>query len=1074
MVSHLSTPGDLRTYFICYGKNMKGLAMRLRMPRRIGLTAVLAIVGCCGFPVSARAATAVTSNIATDTHWTLSESPYVVEMPRTYNGVTLFSVLAGASLHIDPGVVVKFGKENGMLVYGALVAEGTADSPIFFTSTEDDSVGGLTSGEASSTPTDGQWMHVEFEPGSSGTVSYATVRYGGGYITPVPRTGIANAGGVLMLSHMTFTHNAYDGFGQWSGTTTLSDSQVSNHEVGITVAGGMLTLHNTHIFNNTDDGIYMRGGSLLVAHSEIDHNATGMYSEGHDSVVVHDSSIHDNTDLGVLNDASTAIDARDDWWGSASGPHDTLANVAGSGNGIEGAVTYTPWLTVDPSVPDPCAVPGACTDNVLFLPGIEGSRLYEGTACGGTAEEKLWEPYSGFWGVVFGAGDSKVAKLALTTSGKSECSDIYAKDGDIIDSAGGAIYQPVIDQMQSLKAAGTINDWSPAAYDWRLSLNDLLTRGAETNGNINYATATDTPYIEQMLRRLAASSKTGKVTIIAHSNGGLVAKALLARLGNQAATLVDRVIMVAVPQTGAPAAVGSLLLGYNAGIYDYGIGVVSNAAARALAQNSPMAYHLLPSVDYFTSIITEPTHPVVHFSGPAYAAEEAAYGNSIIDRDTFDNFLLGTLASRADPEASDLKDPEIANSALVQYANTIHNTLDRWVPPTGIEVDQIAGWGIDTVAGIDFYTMYGTKSAAGPAVAFEEQPRSYIPIFTEDGDGTVPVPSALAMASSTNVKRFWVDLHSINKAQKSKISHANIFGVTQLGDLIASLLGSTQNALPFGISTSSPTPLTQDKKLIFILHSPLTLQLSNAEGETTGLSASSTVTENIPGAQYGQFGEVQYLIAPAGSQYQLNLSGLASGMFSLDIEESLGGTLVATATIADVPVSTSTTVHLTISNGIADASALSVDENGDGSADFAIKPSVGTTTQFTEAVSATDYISYMEKAVVTLSLSKNMQRQLDTQLKGINRNLALIDTMSTRDSALKGLRKKISVGIEKILARTIVFQIEALEKYLSITSKMPSRWQARAPQNTVSPQEAQEITAMLEELKLLVTQNYEH
>ena len=48
---------------------------------------------------------------------------------------------------------------------------------------------------------------------------------------------------------------------------------------------------------------------------------------------------------------------------------------------------------VQSSQVDPCAIPGSCVSNVLFLPGIEGSRLYEGTGCGKTPEEKLWEPF---------------------------------------------------------------------------------------------------------------------------------------------------------------------------------------------------------------------------------------------------------------------------------------------------------------------------------------------------------------------------------------------------------------------------------------------------------------------------------------------------------------------------------------------------------------------------------------------------------------------------------------------------------------------------------------------------------
>ena len=80
---------------------------------------------------------------------------------------------------------------------------------------------------------------------------------------------------------------------------------------------------------------------------------------------------------------------------------------------------------------------------------------------------------------LFGAGDDKVKNLFLDQSGESICNDIYAKEGDIIDSVGGGnIYKSFIDEMNGLKTDGTIDDWKPVAYDWRLSLDDFLNKGA--------------------------------------------------------------------------------------------------------------------------------------------------------------------------------------------------------------------------------------------------------------------------------------------------------------------------------------------------------------------------------------------------------------------------------------------------------------------------------------------------------------------------------------------------------------------------------------------------------------------
>ena len=124
------------------------------------------------------------------------------------------------------------------------------------------------------------------------------------------------------------------------------------------------------------------------------------------------------------------------------------------------AAQTIPYLIIQkPPPPDPCVVPGACASNVLFLPGIEGSRLYEGTACGKLVEEKLWEPVGDtFLSILRGAGDDKVRDLSLDSSGSSVCSDIYVKEGDIVDTVRGSnIYKSLIGEMNELEADDTIN-----------------------------------------------------------------------------------------------------------------------------------------------------------------------------------------------------------------------------------------------------------------------------------------------------------------------------------------------------------------------------------------------------------------------------------------------------------------------------------------------------------------------------------------------------------------------------------------------------------------------------------------
>ena len=514
-----------------------------------------------------------------------------------------------------------------------------------------------------------------------------------------------------------------------------------------------------------------------------------------------------------------------------------------------------------------------------------------------------------------------MTKLFLNSDGESVCSDIYAKADDILDSVrGNNIYQSFIDEMNGLESDGTINDWKATAYDWRLSLTDLLNNGAERDKKIFYSEATSTPYIEQTLRALAGGSKTGKVTIVAHSNGGFVTKALLNKLGDEEATmLVDKIIMAGAPQSGAPESLGTLLMGHSAGIYKFGFPIVSNAVARELAQNSPMAYHLLPSANYLTSIAGDANHPVARFAGDGYADELSSYGTTIDNNTELDGFLRA----------------ESLNSSLIDYANGQHDALDVWTPPEGIEVSQIAGWGADTVAGIDFYTLppINALTVLGPV-------KTYKPIFTEDGDGVVPIPSALMMSTNDNVKRYWVNLDSYFRATSIRRSHKDILEIPSLEDFIKNTIKNSTSPLPAYISSIQPATITDNKKLTFFLHSPLTLELTDSSGNVTGLAEDGSMTQDIPDSSYGEFGEVKYIIAPAGN-YSLTMNGQARGTFSLDMQESSGGVITASSTLANVPTTAGTLASLTISGGLDTVSALTVDEDGDGESEFTITPRLG-------------------------------------------------------------------------------------------------------------------------------------
>jgi parallel beta-helix repeat protein len=117
--------------------------------------------------------------LATDTVWS-SDSVYIVNYYRDSYTKHL-KIREGATLTIRPGVVTKFKGFARLLVYGNLVADGTAEEQIVFTSLSDDSCGGDTNGDGSLTsPSKNDWGGISLLAScQQGLVNHSIIRYAG-------------------------------------------------------------------------------------------------------------------------------------------------------------------------------------------------------------------------------------------------------------------------------------------------------------------------------------------------------------------------------------------------------------------------------------------------------------------------------------------------------------------------------------------------------------------------------------------------------------------------------------------------------------------------------------------------------------------------------------------------------------------------------------------------------------------------------------------------------------------------------------------------------------------------------
>jgi hypothetical protein len=89
---------------------------------------------------------------------------------------------------------------------------------------------------------------------------------------------------------------------------------------------------------------------------------------------------------------------------------------------------------------------------------------------------------------------------------------------------------------------------------------------------------------------------------------------------------------------------------------------------------------------------------------------------------------------------------------------------------------------------------------------------------------------------------------------------------------------------------------------------------------------------------------VKYVLVRETEPLVVSLQGDASGEAVLDFEEQLDDTVIASSTIADIPVTPSMTARISIPDTLEHASDFYLDEDGDGTVDQRIPLALGTTS----------------------------------------------------------------------------------------------------------------------------------
>ncbi len=304
----------------------------------------------------AGAAVGVTTQtvIAGEVTWTAAGSPYTVG-----GGLV---VPEGASLHIEPGVVVKIQPGESIFVNGFLNAMGEEGSRVVFTSTRDKAYGGC--GVKSSCD---YWKTILVAPGATFSGDYVKIVYG---------DVLASVKGMLTLTNSEAAYSRTLGIqveagGEFNGTymnihdcceaakcrgivtkgvVNLSLSQITDCPgIGVLVEKTGSFNSTNNVIRGSERGVEVRGVANLVL-TQITGCKYGLYFDTLSENGIILNALMGNNCYGIYNKRPNdiTIQAVSNYWGSPNGPavYDAATRQwVGDGGRVSAGVNYADWLT---------------------------------------------------------------------------------------------------------------------------------------------------------------------------------------------------------------------------------------------------------------------------------------------------------------------------------------------------------------------------------------------------------------------------------------------------------------------------------------------------------------------------------------------------------------------------------------------------------------------------------------------------------------------------------------------------------------------------------------------------------
>jgi hypothetical protein len=361
-------------------------------------------------------ATYVEGAITRDTIWTLVDSPIVLS-----NNVFVNS---GATLTIEPGVEVRFGGDFSLIVNGEIVANGTAERAIHFTTNDPLGIVAWETIEINGTQSSLFTNCIIESARNAVTLDNGSLLVQNSVIRSNFENGITLNGGALTIQNSDLTNNTLSAINVTRGNLVSIQNNTldSNLGNGVLIAGGdqvdvynntfalngngmllsgqlngTIDIRQNEISSSKQDGILLAADTLTnttITENNITSNHWGLSISANASTYITGNYISNNTigiqyggsanhqiyfndifrnDQGVVASSYTGIvNATHNYWGENTGPNHVSLNPYGKGNsvGSNGTnVVFIPWLTHPIAYNNlpPTAV--LWTDKLLVAPG---------------------------------------------------------------------------------------------------------------------------------------------------------------------------------------------------------------------------------------------------------------------------------------------------------------------------------------------------------------------------------------------------------------------------------------------------------------------------------------------------------------------------------------------------------------------------------------------------------------------------------------------------------------------------------------------------------------------------------